>query len=92
MQLWRTVCSTDWQGRPHHALELIAETDYSPSMLSRLIEQQNEDVAKWQAKEKEATEWAVEGYRWEMDLDSQLREFVEGSEGEWTTTVYHLVN
>jgi hypothetical protein len=113
MQLWRTVCSTDWKGRPHHSLTLIAESDKT----DRLIERQNEDVAEWQALdirnhnenledgEEKTTEWAIERYRWEMDLDaklssrssaasfwsSALREFVEGSEGHWTTTVYHLV-
>ena len=104
MQLWRTVCSTDWKGRPHHSLTHIAESDKT----DRLIERQNEDVAEWQAQdiqnhnknldggEEKTTEWAIERHRWEMDLDAKLsrpalREFVEGSEGHWTTTVYHLV-
>jgi len=108
MQLWRTVCSTDWKGRPDHSLMLIAESDKT----DRLIERQNEDVAEWQAQdirnhnenledgEEKTTEWTIKPVettharcRWEMDSvnNGRLREFVEGSEGYWTTTVYHLV-
>ena len=43
MHLFRTICSTDWKGRPSHMINLVASSDDR----KWLIERMNEDVREW---------------------------------------------
>lgn len=102
LSLFRTVCSTDWKGRPSHSLLLLLASDNR----DLLIAKQDEDVEEWQREELEAlaqmaeeegtaapTEWALANVRWEMDRlnEKSLRSFVEkDTEGGIFTTVYHI--
>ena len=126
MLLLRTVCTTDWKGRPGHDVRLVAQGDDQEA----LLEAMDRDVAEWQATDIAADEWCelenqgiepeagsdtareqellatktpteilemwkIERQRWEMETpDQPKREFVQqaGEPGEWTTTVYHLLN
>ena len=141
MLLVKTVCSTDWKGRPDHRVYFIARSDSK----DLLIKAMNEDVVEWmicdivdleielanededevvcdemaemleepgthfrhrlrdyrssrvaelsKLSPKEIAKIWKNDERWEMELDDRShREFVEGAEGEWQTTVYHLLN
>lgn len=50
MQLFRTVCSTDWKSRPSHGLTLVGETNET-NRIQILKDLMDEDVRKWQAED-----------------------------------------
>ena len=61
MLVLRTVCCTDWKGRPSHTVVLIAKTESR----EEAIEAMNKDVEEWQAADlaadAESLEEAEEG-------------------------------
>lgn len=74
LHLFRTICTTDWKGRPDHKLLCLGN-----GTRDVLIELMNKDVAEWQAEEinddnemrkdeglEPITEWKNDE-RWEMD-------------------------
>lgn len=58
MLLLRTVCSTDWKGRPNHSVSLVATTEGRKDALAAM----DKDVAEWMATDIAADEYnAMEG-------------------------------
>lgn len=53
MRLYRTVCHTDWKGRPSHQLKLLAVSDDQ----EWLREQMDKDVREWMAADVARREW-----------------------------------
>lgn len=56
MLLLRTVCNTDWKGRPSHHVTLVAKT----KALEEAIEAMNKNVAEWMAADIAADEYNAE--------------------------------
>lgn len=101
MQLWRTDCNTDWKGRPWHSMTLIAQSDHR----NRLLEAMDADVLEWQAAEIASYNESLEEGEgpdtvWENDDRFEMerkdpkepRSFSSGFDGEWCTTVYHILD
>lgn len=53
MLLFRTICSTDWKGRPSHSLVLVAKT----ANRKDAIEAMDKDVVEWMAVDAAADEY-----------------------------------
>lgn len=82
MILYKTTCSTDWKGRPHHSIKVLGASDDR----NWLLQLQNADVAKWQKGDIDddnenadadegsvhtpLTTWEIEGERWEMQAEN----------------------
>lgn len=49
MLVLRTVCHTDWKGRPHHTVEMVAKTEHRQRPLTRkdAIAAMDADIHKW---------------------------------------------
>jgi hypothetical protein len=98
--LYRTVCSTDWKGRPHHSIELLAVSD-DPTWL---VNVQDQDVVEWQEEDvalyneaygeedEPRTAWEIKNQCFEMEGRGKNgeRSFVQKDEGDICTTVYHI--
>ena len=54
MLLLRTVCSTDWKGRPNHRVVRVAKTESREEIRSAM----DKDVAKWMAEDIANDEWS----------------------------------
>lgn len=60
MLVLRTICNTDWKGRPSHTVSLIAKVGmWKDEAKNRedAIEAMDKDVAKWMAVDIAADEW-----------------------------------
>jgi hypothetical protein len=53
MLVLRTVCSTDWKGRPSHSVVLVAKTENRKEAIAAM----DKDVAEWMAVDIAADEW-----------------------------------
>ena len=53
MLLLRTVCSTDWKGRPNHSVVLVAKTEGRKEALKAM----DADIAEWMAVDIAAQEY-----------------------------------
>ena len=105
LQLIKTICSTDWKGRPDHTIKFMGIG--SRDELQTLAD---DDIAKWQAidlasdeqiaeedEEEPPTEWET-NHRWEMKLEEpaserkEYRQFAERDDnGNTSSTTYHLL-
>ena len=62
--VFRTVCSTDWKGRPSHRLTLVAKTENREMAIAAM----NKDISEWIAYDIVAEEYEeYEGTESEKD-------------------------
>lgn len=103
--VYRTVCNTDWKGRPIHILTIVGNA-HNRADAVRLMDQ---DVSEWQAEEisdrndckeegePDDTEWSGnngEGnvrFEIEREQPDKPRKFAEEfGDGTLSTTCYHF--
>lgn len=78
MQLFKTLCATDWKGRPEHTLTLVAsaEGEHAPTARGLLLEFMGRDVEEWQERDRVAD-------RQNAEADAATDELPAYSEDGW---------